>query len=141
MRKKHFNFSRKKHIQIKKSLIPKAGNGVFAKKTIPKGVFLGYYLGDIICEKEYDRLKNKAYIFAVVVPTVGKKTKEIFINALDTRISNWTRYVNGAKTKNQEHLINIEAIQEGFNICYYSLKQIKPGDELIMSYGEDYWAD
>lgn len=138
MEKKTYKFLRR-DIIIKKSQIPGAGNGVFATVNIPKGKFLDYYLGELICTKEFYKLKNTQYVFAIDIKTSTNTQKEYYINALDKKISNWTRYVNGAKTAKQEKNINIEAKQKGFNICYYTCKSIKKGEELIMSYGNSYW--
>jgi uncharacterized protein len=143
--KKTYKF-RRSHIKIAKSTIPDAGNGVFAQVDIPKGKFLAYYIGELITEKEFQKLADTSYIFAIeTVKTINKNKKPIdrifYIDATNIKTSNWTRYVNGAKTPKQEKMINIESKQKGLNICYYTTKDIKKGSELIMSYGDEYWIN
>lgn len=124
-----------KDVIIKPSLIPNAGLGVFALRNIKKGKILGYYKGKILTEDQYLKLKNKEYIFEINL----KNQPNIYIDAKSKKLSNWTRYVNGAKTKKQKKMINIKPIQRGYNIYYTTLRDIKKGEELIMDYGEFYW--
>lgn len=122
----------KKYIEIRKSNIPNAGMGAFAKENISKGKKLGHYAGKILTKEQYKKLPDKDYVFELILPQ-GK----LFIDAKNN--GNWTRYVNGAKTKEQKKYINVDAKQIGFNIYYIAIKNIKAGDELIIDYGTDYW--
>jgi hypothetical protein len=43
-------------LEIKTSLIPKSGKGVFATKRLESGILLGAYKGKFITEEEYNAL-------------------------------------------------------------------------------------
>lgn len=123
------------YIEIKKSSIPGAGKGVFATKLIPKGSVMGYYKGKLHTQDEYDHLNNKDYIFELKF----RNQPNFYIDASSPKYSNWTRYVNGARKKSQKNMINTDTYQQCFNIYFEALRDIQPGEELIISYGHHYW--
>lgn len=127
-------FHPSRNLEIKKSTIPEAGLGVIATKFIPKKTVLGYYKGVVLNEREYKRLEDKSYVFEVDL-----KDRTIYIDAQDPDKSNWTRYINGARTKKERKLINIETFQQGATIYFEAIRDIYPGDELLYSYGRHYW--
>lgn len=61
-----------------------------------------------------------------------------FIDALDRSKSNWMRYVNCARNEDEQNLI---AYQYKGDIYYRSFKDIEPGNELLVWYGQDYGKD
>lgn len=61
-----------------------------------------------------------------------------FIDALDKSKSNWMRYVNCARNEDEQNLI---AYQYKGDIYYRSFKDIEPGKELLVWYGQDYGKD
>ena len=61
-----------------------------------------------------------------------------YVDAFDTKTSNWTRFVNcGLKNKYN----NIESVQNYDKMYYVATKNIKKGDELFIDYGEGYRKD
>ena len=50
-------------------------------------------------------------------------------------MSNWMRYVNCARNEAEQNLI---AYQYRGQIYYRSIKEIQPGKELLVYYGEEY---
>ena len=123
------------YIEIKKSNIPGAGKGVFATKLIPKGSVMGYYKGKLYTQEQYEKLNNKDYIFELKF----RNQPNFYIDASNSKYSNWTRYVNGARKKSQKDMINTDTYQQCFNIYFEAIKDIHPGEELIISYGRHYW--
>jgi len=138
----YFNFSivmdepplkMSKYIYLDKSDIPNAGMGVRAAKFIPKGTILGKYNGRRLTRREYLKLRNKDYVFEV------SGYPRIYIDASNIKYSNWTRYINGARTKRQKKLINIETFEKHKNIYFEAIVDIEPDEELIFDYGRHYW--
>lgn len=122
-----------KYIYLDKSDIPNAGMGVRAAKFIPKGTILGKYNGRRLTRREYLKLRNKDYVFEV------SGYPRIYIDASNIKYSNWTRYINGARTKRQKKLINIETFEKRKNIYFEAIVDIEPDEELIFDYGRHYW--
>ncbi len=130
---------------IKKSEISdNAGLGVFANKNFKKNTKLGEYKGKEIFinswsqADKYNQLKDKindtSYIFLIFD---GKKPYKIIDagNSIDSNLTNWTRYINGAKTVKQKKKINAEFYQYDKRAFIKSIKDIQKGDEIILNYG------
>ena len=130
---------------IKKSEISdNAGLGVFANKNFKKNTKLGEYKGKEIFinswsqADKYNQLKDKindtSYIFLIFD---GKKPYKIIDagNSIDSNLTNWTRYINGAKTVQQKKKINAEFYQYDKRAFIKSIKDIQKGDEIILNYG------
>ena len=58
-----------------------------------------------------------------------------YIDGLACEDSNWLRYVNCARNEEEQNLI---AFQHHGDIYYWSYRQIYPGTELLVWYGEEY---
>lgn len=120
-------------IEIKKSTVPEAGLGVFAKQDFQKHELLDEYKGIFLTPHEYKQKKSHlAYIWEILDENdnpVG------YIDAGNKKTSNWTRFVNCPCTKKQENVI---PIQKGTKMFYYAKKNIKKGEELFVWYGPEY---
>jgi hypothetical protein len=126
-------------IRIAPSSIAKAGMGAYALDLIPKGA-KDFYVGVVANEKNV----NSYYSWTINAynKTTGKEKKEtnilFYIDCEDPQVGNWTRYVNcGTKSKNN----NFDVQQIFDKIIYYANKDILPGEELFIDYGEDYRTD
>lgn len=120
-------------IRIDKSTIPNAGMGVFANKTIKKGVLLGEYKGRFLTPAEYNKKKShKDYIWEI-----PSNDGEIigYVDGGNKKYSNWTRYVNSPSNQKRE---NVEMKIIDGRVFYFSCKNIKKGNELFIWYGEEY---
>nr|XP_005998057.1 PREDICTED: histone-lysine N-methyltransferase PRDM9-like [Latimeria chalumnae] len=116
-------------MSISPSQIPKAGLGVWNEaKAILKGVHFGPYEGEITEEEE---AAHSGYSWVI---TKGKNYYE-YIDAKDEDKSNWMRYVNCAREEEEQNLV---AFQHHGKIFYRSCRQILPGRELLVWYGDDY---
>ena len=121
-------------IKIKKSKIKNAGLGAFAKKNIKKGIFLGEYVGEVLDYETAQKLDNKKYLFRIKMNDVPS----YYINATE-RSGNWTRYINGVKTKHQLKKQNVLYYQFNERIYIKTITDIKKGEELLVNYGNTYW--
>jgi SET domain-containing protein len=123
--------------EVKKSTIPGAGKGLFSLCDIKKGERVIEYLGEIISDAECDRRAEKdeyGYIFYI--------SKNKCVDAFH-QPDVLARYANDAKG-----LTKIKGINN--NCCYEvwkksgwitAEKNIKAGDEILVSYGAEYWRD
>ena len=57
------------------------------------------------------------------------------INGKDERYGNWMRYVNCSRSENEENLVAFQYREE---IYYRVCKDILPGTELLVWYGDEY---
>lgn len=120
-------------VRIDTSTIPNAGLGVFANKTIKKGVCLGEYKGKFLTPSEYEKKKNyKSYVWEILA-----ENGEIsgYVDGGNKKYSNWTRYVNSPSVQKKE---NVEMKIIHGRVFYFSCKNIKKGNELFIWYGEEY---
>jgi len=129
-------------VEIKVSNIPQAGFGAFARKHIPARTTLGEYKGKIMTKKEYEALDDNkcSYIFQINRKISNGKRRDFFIDARFKKHSNWTRFVNGAKSKEQREGVNVEAYQYGGKLFYRTSTEVDPCEELLVDYGSDYWT-
>jgi SET domain-containing protein len=122
---------------VKKSTLPGAGKGLFTKRDIKKGERFVEYLGEVITEAELDRrAENDIYGYAFYI------SKKKCIDAY-YRPEVLARYANDARG-----LVRIPGIKN--NCCYRIWKNsgwieaernIKAGEEILVSYGAEYWKD
>jgi SET domain-containing protein len=117
---------------IKKSTIKNAGKGAFTNVYLPKGTTIGNYHGKKLTAAQYDKLpENKTdYLWEISTPK-GR----MYIDAKLKKYGNWLRYLNDSK----DSRINVEPYQYKQKIYYRTTKNIKPGKELFISYGDEYW--
>jgi hypothetical protein len=115
---------------IQTSTIPNAGNGAFANIPLLKGTTLGYYKGKRLSKQQYDRLKDQSYVWEL-----SSRSGPIYVDGKDPKRSNWLRFLNDSRDRR----VNVEPYQYKGNIYYRTIKNIAPGQELFISYGDSYW--
>jgi len=124
-------------LEINKSKLRNAGMGAFAKTLIPAGTLIGPYDGKYMDLKQRNRIKDGTYIWKI--------HDNLFVDAKAFKKNNPLRYVNGAKTRNQKSKINCEVKFLGpdyknMKVYYMTIKDVLPGEELIISYGNQYFV-
>lgn len=129
-------------VEIKKSNIKKAGYGAFAKKFIKKGTRLSDYKGERIDSTNihnYELSKLETSDYRMIV---GDFPNTIIIDSQDAFIdkTNWTRFVNSTKSINDASL-NMYSYQYNKKIYFKSLRDINPGEELLIYYGCKFWKN
>ena len=116
---------------------PDSGLGIVnaCKDRIPRDEVLGYYIGIIMTVAQGERLaykKHNAYIMFVKGPN---NRRQYAINARDRTLSTWTRFVN--ESREPGGLANtafMESVETKDLITVTSIKDIRPGEELLLSY-------
>jgi len=115
---------------IATSTIPNAGNGAFANIFLPKGTVLGNYKGKRLTPQQYERLKDSSYVWYV-----SEGRGHFYIDGRDPKVSNWLRFLNDSRDRRQ----NVEPYQYSGKLYYRTTKNVQPGQELFISYGDEYW--
>jgi SET domain-containing protein len=100
------------------------GFGIFATRTIKKRIRLAEYKGPILTQEEADRAERRGnrYLYEV--------SKNRTIDG--TPLRNIARYFNHSCNPNAESII-----WRG-RVFIKSLRNIKPGEEIVYDYGTDY---
>lgn len=115
---------------IRKSGIPNAGLGVFAETTVPKGTRLGPYDGVIYNSKS----SGHNWHYSWIVNYINGGVKH-YVDAYPKSRSSWIRYVNCARTVDEE---NLYIYMYNYDVYYVTYEDIKPGTELLVWYGDGY---
>jgi hypothetical protein len=130
-------------VEIKPSTIPNAGNGLFASRPFRKNELITAYEGEKIDRKTADEMRAK-----------GQATHVRSVAGFHELISGYTKpeqavgkgggsFINDVFGSNLE--VNAEyAIRRdpktGLDAVYIkALRDLQPGEEILASYGKDYW--
>jgi SET domain-containing protein len=122
-----------KELFIKKSTLPGAGMGLFAKTFIPRGTRIVEYKGRIMNWKDLEEKEwSNGYLFYV--------TRNHVINARPYKKS-LARYANDAKGLVKKKGIRNNAVYSttGRRVFIETTTDIQPGTEILVDYGTDYW--
>jgi len=122
-------------VDIRTSSIPGAGLGVHTRVPIRVGTYLGYYKGQTRATpldpnpELADEAAFHAYIFRSRKALFDRGL--VYVDAMRCASSNFTRFFNCA-TSGQENNVR------GGRILFYAARDIDPGEELCIYYGEQY---
>jgi len=122
-----------KKVQIKKSILPGAGKGLFTKAFIPKGTRIVEYKGKITTWKDVDADDgNNGYIYYV---------KRYHVIDASRHSSALARYANDARGLHRVKGITNNACyaEDGLKVYIESKKDIPAGAEILVEYGKEYW--
>lgn len=120
----------------RRSTIPHAGDGVFTKCRLNKETHLGYYMGRIFWKYPKRNKRNFDYIMQISrrPPWIPRSTWESKkTNCVVVDGNNILAYFNDGDQSGQT---NCRFTQSG---RFVTNRCIEPGEELFVSYGEDYW--
>ncbi|XP_035827333.1 histone-lysine N-methyltransferase PRDM9 [Aplysia californica] len=137
---------------IKRSTIPGAGLGVFAVKDFPSRTRFGPYGGKKVKDEATAHLSgycwqvtevhllllhdiNVSYIFSQIFED---EKPSHFVDASDPACSNWMRFVNCARSEEEQC---VTAYQYKGEIYYRSHRPIPAGTEILVYYGDSYARD
>jgi hypothetical protein len=114
------------------SNIPDAGLGLFYKPpssrdAIPKGTTICFYTGHIHNFHSSLKLEDKSYLMMVQGTTLVDPRPLKHIKA---------RYINDPLNEN---LVNCKYVPEELRSAVVATKDIMPGEEILVSYGDAYW--
>ena len=122
-----------KQLSIKRSKVPGAGKGLFAKKFIPKGTRIVEYKGKITTWKQVDHRKgSNPYIYYI------NRNHVIDASRAENAVA---RYANDARGLRQVKGLanNATYVEDGLKVYIESKKDITPGSEILVGYGKEYW--
>ena len=122
-----------KKVEVRVSLLPGAGKGLFSKEFIPKGTRIVEYRGKITTWREVDDNDgNNGYIYYV---------KRYHVIDASRRSTALARYANDARGLQRVKGIsnNAEYTEEGLKVYIESVKDIPAGAEILVEYGKEYW--
>lgn len=109
--------------ELKQSTIENAGLGVFAKRDLPKGVYLALKPRDIQVGVERHRSEIPEEILKYCVA----EENDLYICPADYENMELVWYLNHNSTPNAE-----PRPEENFN--YYALRKIAAGEEILIDY-------
>ena len=122
-----------KSIYVKRSRLPKAGKGLFAKEFISKGSRIVEYKGRVTTWKEVDgRDGNNGYIYFV------KRNHVIDASTYPKALG---RYANDANGLFRVPGIrnNAQYVEDGLKVYIEAIRDISAGEEILVDYGKEYW--
>lgn len=117
-------------LSVKTSTIKGAGMGLFARRAIRARAIICEYRGDAV-EKEaaFNKSLNRDYfIFTLEGKLLDGK-----------RIDNKARWANDARDPSRNNARFEQA--EGGRVNLVSTRRIERGEEIFVSYGEEYWRE
>jgi len=120
-------------LEIKKSNLEGAGNGLFTTKAIPKGTIILEYTGTVTSWKAVnDEDCTNGYLFYVTRNHVIDASKHLHVLG---------RYVNDAKglSRIKGYRNNARYIKEKGKIYLEAIYNIPAGSEIMAHYGDEYW--
>uniref|UniRef100_A0A3Q2PUY8 PR/SET domain 2 n=1 Tax=Fundulus heteroclitus TaxID=8078 RepID=A0A3Q2PUY8_FUNHE len=112
------------YLNLGPSAINPSRIGVWATKVIPKGKRFGPFMGE---KKKRSQVTSNVYMWEVYFPARGW----MCIDATDPLKGNWLRYVNWARSSEEQNLFPLEINRA---IYYKVLRPIGPGEELLVWY-------
>jgi hypothetical protein len=149
----------KTHLEVKLSTIPGGGNGVFTLRDIKQGEPVCYYAGhdEPMGENNMDpyaiqRCQFNMNRIGLRVPEGTHGVGQLINDASSIDFANLPLNEHGffslqsiKKLENDYHRcsfekLNVRTIEDGEQIIFYALKDIKAGEELFFGYGPDYWV-
>lgn len=124
-------------LEITRSKIPGAGNGIIANSKIKKG-YMYEYEGEWIPKELDDLCTVSEYRWTVFKydPQTGEPLNDTdvigIVDGYDLDKSNWTRYVNCSLSPEEANMNQLQL----FNKVYYATnRDIEIGEELLVWYG------
>jgi SET domain-containing protein len=133
-------------LYVQVSTIPNAGKGLFTLIPIHAGTVIGQYVGEELpLSAMSNKTMDKTYFIETMPyfkwsPMFGS-TISVPAAILDGKtMDNKMRWINDPRYDKAR--INAEMKQDGNGrVFVYSKRLIKPGEEILMSYGRHYWKE
>ena len=122
---------------VKKSTLPRAGKGLFTDSLIKKGAKVVEYIGEIIPWSEAEKRDDKGkggYVYYIT------KYKCIDAYEFPDAIARYANDARGVGRKSKTRNNSFYATRGGRAYIVAS-RNIKPGEEIFVWYGEDYWKE
>ncbi|MEQ8364051.1 MAG: SET domain-containing protein-lysine N-methyltransferase [Cyclobacteriaceae bacterium] len=122
-----------KFLHVKKSKISGSGLGLFTTENIPKGACIVEYKGKL---EKWSEVKDQDGYNGYLL----KLNSRWAINALPYKRAQ-ARFANDAKGihRNDNLSNNSEFLIEGKRCYIFAKREIRQGEEILVSYGREYW--
>ena len=127
-------------VEIRDSLIPGAGKGLFAKVAIPAGTYIGSYHGAYVTDPEIDALDDLRAEYLFLLPDCAEEGEHTGIAGdLDHPISK-VNYAPAELNGQPTHLRNVDFMEycERPYERLYTTRAVRAGEELYTDYGSEY---
>jgi hypothetical protein len=116
-----------------KHINSKIGMGVIALDFIPKGSYVGEYLG-VVKKRTRKVMKDNFFCLSYIIHPLKKNYT---IDAKDK--GNFSRFINHSSTANLE---SVSVVLDGLlHMIFLSSEDIEPYTQLTFDYGELFWKD
>lgn len=115
-------------VEVKPSGVAGAGLGAFALTFLPRYTWLGEYEGEVVPLDGADEVT-----YAWNVYRGGELV--YYVDAFSMTLSNWLRYINCPRHVSEK---NVEVATCYGRVYYYTSRDVLPGTELLIYYGDDY---
>ena len=130
-------------VEIRDSLIPGAGKGLFAKFDIPEETYIGFYDGRYLTDEEIDALDDLHASYLFLVPECAEEAVYTGIvgdlNHPISKVNFAPAEINGRKT-NLQNVEFREQCEEPYEQLY-TIRDVEAGEELYTDYGPEYDYD
>jgi hypothetical protein len=124
-------------LHIDDSQLKNAGLGVYTDDDIPENTIIDEYTGELI--ESFDSVINP-YAFEILQPDKENNIMGIFIDASKLPRC-YMAMINDASIETKfNNNCDFETDIENKKVYLVSTRDIGAGEELFVSYGEDYWA-
>lgn len=121
--------------QIKKSAVPGAGDGLFAKRDFKKNEIIARYTGDLINtgngEHRMDGFGGSHYVLEL--------SQQIAIDAARTNTADG-RMINDARGTGKRMNVRFVPNQRAKTVTIRTTRAVKAGEEFLLSYGRGFWG-
>jgi hypothetical protein len=126
----------RKKLKVRKSNIPGAGKGLFAKEKLKKHELLGIYSGKMLSKREHRAMSDAdaSYVITLdIVKVIEGKRQYIIVDGKDG--GNMLAMLNDGPHSGGEANVDIDSIG-----MMYTIRPIKKDEELLWDYGTKYWG-
>ncbi|MFN8153886.1 MAG: SET domain-containing protein-lysine N-methyltransferase [Bacteroidia bacterium] len=128
-----------KVVKVKKSQLPKAGNGLYALKEFRRGDIVCEYEGEIVTWAECERRSDQGYEGYVFFFSKNRCVDAYFTPWAFGRYANDARGI-GRVAGLRNNAVYEEKVRNGEKrVFIVATMTIKPGQEIFVHYGDDYW--
>ena len=129
--------SQTKSLYVDKSTIPNSGNGLFTKKDFKKGQLICQFKGDLLDEDELSKIDTTGPRGHYLIGLSNNMTLDVYNS------KSLARYANDAegfkKVRGRRNNSTIYSSKNGKSAYIAATRDIKAGEEIFVSYGDEYW--
>ena len=127
---------RNSNLEVKKSIIPGAGNGLFTKVKIKKGTIIGLFGGELITDDEAD---NRPDSYGWFVDLGNGFSIDCYKNDAKANYANDAQGLIKTRLKNNCNIQQDTDKDGNIFVCLIAEVDIPKGSEIFVSYGDSYW--